>query len=289
MGRRQEHLAATNGAISVYYSIDYYSFTIPIRAPFGEIAHESIAFAINTFVSLIAGEHSHKFGAGSWGIEQAKGFYSVRLRHEVSGVALSLGTINAHIFCELSGRACNNLEAIDALMGIIQATHERCSRIDFAVDIVTDEDPETFCLERENKSFKSNGTINSPSGKTCYLGSRNSERMARVYRYSPPHPRSHLLRVEAEYKSDAAKVAAKRVTETNLREACLEAHKPFGWKSRLWDADATHAIKIPYKSYNPSNAATVRWLYGDVITALRNAIANGLVDLDDWLTKLAGD
>lgn len=273
----------------MYYSIDYYSFTLPIRAPFGEIDHESIRFAIQSFTSLVSGEHQHKFGYGSWGVEQAKGFYSTRLRHEVSGVAISLGTINAHLFIELSGRACNNLEAIDALMGIIQATHERCSRIDFAVDIVTDEDPELFSMSRNGKAFKSNGTINSPSGKTCYLGSRASERMARVYRYNPPHPRSHLLRVEAEYKGDAAKIASKHLIETDVRQACLDAHKPFGWEHPAWDEEGTDGVKIPYKSYNPSNAATVRWLYGDVITALRKAITEGLVDLDEWLTKLAGD
>jgi hypothetical protein len=30
-------------------------------------------------------------------------------------------------------------------------------------------------------------------------------------------------------------------------------------------------------------------LYGDVITALRKAVENGIVDLDDWLLKLSGD
>lgn len=273
----------------MYYSIDYYSYTIPVRAPFGEIDHESINYAINSFVSTLPQEHEHKFGFGSWGVEAAKGFYSTRLRHEVSGVALSIGTVNAHVFVELSGRACNNLDALSILDEIIHASHDRCSRIDFAVDIQTDEDPERFSGLREGRAFKSNGTINSPSGKTCYLGSRSSERMARVYRYYEPHPRSNLLRVEAEYKGAAAKVAAKHFVEVGLRQACLDAHKPFRWTSSVWDEEEGEGVKLPYKSYNPSNASTVRWLYGDVITALRKAIGMGLVDLDDWLAKLSGD
>jgi hypothetical protein len=270
-------------------SIDYYAFTLPIRAPFGEIDHESIAFAVNAFVSLISADHAHKFGTGSWGIEQAKGFYSVRLRHEISGVALSIGTINAHVFCELSGRACNNLEAIDQLIPIIRATNVHCSRIDFAIDILTETDPEHFSASRNSRAFKSNGTINSPSGKTCYFGSRSSERMARVYRYNEPHPRASYLRVEAEYKGSAAKATAKHLLETSLFQACLDAHKPFGWTHPDWDEREHKSEKIAYKAYHPSNASTVRWLYGDVITALRKAIADGLVDLDDWLIKLAGD
>lgn len=273
----------------MYTSIDYYACTIPIRAPFGEIDHESISFAINAFTSLLSPDHSHKFGYGSWGVEQAKGFYSLRLRHEVSGVALSVGTINAHVFVELSGRACNNLDAIDQLLPLIRQTHFHCSRVDFAVDIETATDPEIFSTLRNGRAFKSNGTINSTSGKTCYLGSRSSERMARVYRYYEPHPRHNLLRVEAEYKGDAAKAAAKHLLETSLFQACMDAHAPFGWKHPDWDTNEGNASKISYKSYNPSNASTVRWLYGDVITALRKAIEEGLVDLDDWLIKLAGD
>lgn len=273
----------------MFPSIDYYAFTLPIRAPFGEIDHESIAFAINSFTSLMSAEHSHKFGTGSWGVEQAKGFYSLRLRHEVTGVALSIGTINSHVFCELSGRACNNLDAIDQLQSIIRATYTHCSRIDFAIDILTDCDPERFSAFRNGRAFKSNGTINSPSGKTCYFGSRSSERMARVYRYFKPHPRSDFLRVEAEYKGNAAKVAAEHLLKTTLFQACLDAHKPFGWTHPDWDEKEHVGEKIAYKSYNPSNASTVRWLYGDVITALRKAIADGLVELDDWLMVLSGD
>ena len=245
--------------------------------------------AISEFLRFIPDSEHHKFGLGNWGIEAARGFYSVRLRHEATGIAISFGSVNQHLFVELSGRACNNLDAIDALTSLIAQTTERCSRIDFAVDIECETDPEWFCTERGGSSFKSNGTIVSPSGKTCYLGSRKSERMARVYRYAPPHPRSNFLRVEAEYKGNAGKVAAKHLIATDLRTACLDAHQPFGWEHGVWKPDADDARKIPYKAYRPDNASTVRWLYGDVITALRKAVEAGLVDLDDWLSKLAGD
>ncbi|MEO5645852.1 MAG: hypothetical protein ABIQ91_00020 [Candidatus Paceibacterota bacterium] len=273
----------------MFYSIDYYSFTIPIRAPYGVIDHEAIRSTVNTFVTLLPEDIRHKFGFGSWGIEKGTGFYSTRLRHEITGVALSIGGTNAHIFIEFSGRACYNFEAGDHLLPLIQATHERCSRVDFAVDIETETLPTEFSTHRKGSAFKSNGTINSPSGQTCYIGARASERMVRVYRYYKPHPRSNILRVEAEYKGDAAKASSKHLLEVGLQQACLDAHAPFGWQHIDWDTEGETGEKLTYKSYNPSNANTIRWLYGDVITALRKAIENGIVDLDDWLAKLAGD
>lgn len=272
----------------MYYSIDYYSFTIQQKAVFGNIGEETQKHVISQFLPSISPDHHHKFGIGSWGIEKGSGFYSYRLRHESTGIALSFGEINAHVFVELSGRACQNLDAISNLLPIVLATYERCSRIDFAVDILTEESPEHFSASRNSRAFKANGTINSPSGQTCYLGSRKSERMARVYRYYEPHPRSNLLRVEAEYKGDAAKAMAKHLSQTDVRTACLDAHQPFGWTHPIWGDAEGEGVKIPYKSYNPSNASTVRWLYGDVITALRKAIELDLVDLTDWLDVLSG-
>jgi hypothetical protein len=290
-GRFGENVFVNNleAGDALIYSIDYYSFIIPVRIVIYENERETLNHAIQEFLRFVPDIEHHKFGLGNWGIEQSRGFYSTRIRHEISGVAISFGTVNSHLFCELSGRACNNFDAIDALDPLINATKDKCSRIDFAVDIATECDPEHFCTKRGGNSFKSNGTIVSPSGKTCYLGSRKSERMARVYRYAPPHPRSGFLRVEAEYKGDAAKAAASHFTETDIRTACVDAHKPFGWLHDDWNTEGDAGEKIAYTAYRPSNASTVRWLYGDVITALRKAIQEGLVDLDDWLGKLGGD
>jgi hypothetical protein len=92
--------------------------------------------------------------------------------------------------------------------------------------------------------------------------------------------------MEAEYKGDAAKVMSKLVTEKAIPQACMVAHAPFMWEHSDWIDAGEVAEKLPYKAYNPSNASTLRWLYGDVITAIRKAIDNDLLDLDDWLCKL---
>ncbi len=282
-------LCHSNGDNNVYYSIDYYSFTIPTEKPFEDGMFFNVQDQVlKTFISLFP-EHLSTFSnVEDWTHESAARFYQHRLRHDVTKVALSYGKINAHILVELSGFACNQFDSRDLLLPLIEQTHQRTSRIDFAVDIHTTTDPKVFIDERGNKSFKSSGHKVSPTGRTYYIGGRTSERMARVYRYNEPHPRSHLLRVEAEYKGEAAKVAAGHLSTSGLQQSCLDAHHPFQWQHTDWQQDGIQSEKMPYKAYKPENASTVRWLYGDVITALRKAIKAELVDLDEWLKVLKG-
>jgi hypothetical protein len=89
--------------------------------------------------------------------------------------------------------------------------------------------------------------------------------------------------VEAEYKHDAAKSASKHYIETGLIKASLDAHQAFQWKHAAWTPEIVGASKIPYTAYRPDNASTVRWLYGDVVTALSKAVKTGLVDFDAWV------
>jgi len=268
------------------YSIDYFAMTIPIRSPIGEFGNETLLSTIKSFTSFFQLEDGIYELAGSWGIEGGTRPYSTRLRHSITDVCLSVGNANAHIYVEFAGKACNNYEAKGGLDDIIQRSADRVSRIDFAVDILTDIDPRDFSEQRTNRSFKSSGNKRTPSGRTEYIGGRTSERMARVYRYEPPHPRAHLLRVEAEYKGLAAKAASKHYLEVGLQQAAMDAHQAFGWKHSAWSPSIEAGGKIEYKTYRPENASAIRWLYGDVITALSKAIKKELIVLDEWLEFL---
>jgi len=262
----------------MFHKIDYYAFTIPARLAFNEVTDEIQEFVQQTFTSLLTGEDILKSLESGWSIERAKGFYSHRLRHETTGVALSFGSVNAHVYVELSGKACDCLESADALSPLITATAAKCSRIDFAVDFVTEEKPEWFSALRNDTRWKFCSHIISASGTTDYVGSRTGERMARVYRYNPPHPRAHLLRVEAEYKGQAAKAIVKELETHSLFDVCMMAHAVFGWHSGLWAGLESNAVKVPYSAHTPDNAATVRWLYGTVASSVRKAILDGLID-----------
>jgi len=271
----------------VFYSIDYYSFTIPTENPFTEgMFHDNQDQVLKAFVSICNVQSMLLWTPSDFTVEKGARFYSHRMRHIDTDVTLSWGETNSHILVELAGKACNNLDAIDALIPIIRATYGRTSRIDFAVDIQCKTDPIEFISERTNKAFKSSGSKRSPTGRTEYIGGRTSERMARVYRHNPPHPRSNFLRVEAEYKGGAAKAASKHLVEVGILQASLDAHQPFQWKHSEWKPDTSTASKIPYTSYKPADASTVRWLYDSVATAARKASQKGILDLDEWLAYI---
>jgi len=267
--------------------IDYYSYTIPLKEPMGRGMFDSDKqMAIQLFYESVQADQFKNGIADNWETESAKGFYQTRLRHSPSNVALSYGAINSHIFVELAGQACANFDSQDLLLPLIERTWERATRIDFAIDIKTEIAPKTFIEARTNKSFKSSGSKYSPTGGTEYLGGRSSERMARVYRYYSPHPRHEYLRVETEYKGDAAKASAKHLVETNVQQASLDAHQPFGWSHAVWNAGDCTATRISYRTYRPDTASTLVWLYGDVVTALRKAAKTGLLDIEEWLKFL---
>src|ERR1044071_1571589 len=267
----------------MFSKIGYYSFTILFDAPSVIRREELFNLVLKTFVSVSDFQPERFLNISEYSVEQGARQYHYRLRHNSSEMALSFGGINNHILVECAGKTCDTFDSADLLYPLISATCERTTRIDFAVDIETTEDPRTFSAFRNSKAFKSSGEQRTPSGRTNYVGGRKGERMARVYRYEPPHPRSHLLRVEAEYKGHAAKAAAGHLLEVGVRQACLDAHSPFQWTSPTWSPENGSGIKIPYKAYRPENAATVRWLYGDVVTALSKALKKGLIDWDEWL------
>lgn len=262
----------------MFHKIDYYAYTIPARLAFNEVTDEIQEFVRTTFTSSLPASEMVASLESGWSIERAKGFYSHRLRHEITGVALSFGTINAHVYVELSGKACDCLESANILSSLIESTKAKCSRIDFALDFVTEIKPEQFSAFRNEIRWKYVSHITGASGTTDYIGSRTGERMARVYRYNPPHPRAHMLRVEAEYKGAAAKAICKELEQNSLEQVCLMAHAPFGWSHCLFKDLESEAVKVPYSAHNPDNAATVRWLYGVVASSVRKAILDGLID-----------
>jgi len=271
----------------VIISIDYYSFTIPTERDFNNnMFNSNMLFVTNLFSTYFNDIALQEFFSLNWSVENAKGFYRTRLRHQTTDVTLSFGSVNLHVFVELAGKACANFDSRDLLEPLIAQTADRSTRIDFAIDIKTSTKPIDFITVRKGKAFKSSGSRYSESGETEYLGSRSAERMARVYRYYPPHPRSDFLRVETEYKGNAAKVFSDVLARDGLEKTALAAHLPFGWQHADFKPADTSISRITVPYTRPQNASTVRWLYSDVITSLRRATREGLIDLEDWLKKL---
>lgn len=212
--------------------IDWYSFTVALSAPVYGDGPDSLRIVHDALQRLQLPGLDEFTPDGTWRLDTARGFYASRATHLTSGLSASWGPVNPHLFVELPGQACSFFQSQNALSGLIQASCDRASRVDAAIDILTQTTPQEFVEKGHAKRFgDSVGFMSSTTGQTCYVGSRKGDRCARVYRYFPPHPRAHLLRVEAEYKHDDAKALARVIADAGDLRGVATAHTCFEWAS----------------------------------------------------------
>lgn len=133
---------------------------------------------------------------------------------------------------EIGGKACAYLHASQRLQAVVLKALEvgNVTRLDIAVDMETDTDPRDFVEQRSNKRQKSVETAVSSTGTTCYIGSRKSDRYARVYRYNDPHPRADLLRCEMVFRGKHADIAARQWLAVGDEELAARAGNIYGWE-----------------------------------------------------------
>jgi len=182
-----------------------------------------------------------------------------------------------HATIEISGQGCERLIEMGGMETILRAAQERVTRIDIATDIETDIAPTDFVANLAHERMRSSGVITSDSGQTCYVGSKQSERFARVYRYYYPHPRWNLLRVEHVFRRDHAKAVANALVENTidaLETACGQA---FGWNHPEWQPGETSAPDISVVAAEKNAGKTVSWLVRSVAPAFQRLIADGTI------------
>jgi len=216
--------------------IDWYSFTVPTVTPLSATGQETYDVINQMLAALFGAAIDPLEPIGTWSISEARGFYKWRAVHVGSRLTLSWGEVNPHVFVELPGQACTWAREVAVFERLVKMTADRASRIDAAIDIVTATTPEQFVAAGHAARFSDSlGNIKSKTGDTYYVGSRKSDRCARVYRYAPPHPRSHLLRIEAEYKGASARILAGTIASAGQLEAVRAAHAAFEWTSKELD------------------------------------------------------
>jgi len=211
------------------------------------------------------------------------GFYDHKIQHPYLLTTISWRAGNPYALCELSGRSVDLVLSRITASELAESAKGRCTRIDLATDIDTALQPSEFCGAGYSKRILSTSTIDSPSGQTVYIGSRKGERMARVYRYHAPHPRSHLLRVEVELKGEAAKGATSEMSRVSLIDLTNAVNLAFDWQHPLWLEGKLMVSKIPARAYDNDHAQTLRWLRLAVTPAMKKLHANGAWNIFQWL------
>lgn len=271
---------------TVLCKVDWYSFTFPTSSPYETCGEDTVADIMERLDRVLLGLWKPVIRGHGWEVQKGRGFYQHAIVDDDSKVRMSFGNVNPHVYVECSGQACSYLRSAGILNDLIELTGDRASRIDFAADFECDVKPQDFIVKAHCPAYKGRGFITSEQGDTFYIGSRKSKRMLRVYRYHAPHPRSHLLRCEAEYKGAAAKAAVKALLSNGEAVATQRALAPFGLQHELYLSANFETSKIVSKPSDRAGIGTWQWLEKQVKPALLKLAADEPQELQAWLRSI---
>jgi len=257
--------------------IDWLSFTIPMVYDTEE--GDNYARAIrNGFLYLFPLDMVESVFGGAWAVgERSRAPYVDVWVDRESGISLYGSPNLTHATVEISGSGCETLISNGKLDHVLRGCAERITRIDIACDIETEVTPVEFVSLHSHERMRSSGVITSDTGQTCYAGSKQSERFARVYRYNPPHPRSNLLRAEHVFRRQHAKQVANAIVELGFPNVAHAVGKIFGWAHPIWNVDSTVDVDLSITSPERNAGKTVSWIVRSVAPAIQRLIADGTI------------
>lgn len=190
------------------------------------------------------------------------------------------------ILVEHTGVGCSLLESEGHLATVIETYKDRLSRIDIATDIFCEASPLEFAEKREAGRISASGFQTSKTGETVYIGSKKSDRTAKVYRYNYPHPRHEWLRIEYTYRGEQARKAANYLTNNSLADLALVSAERYKWMHEDWKPAQNQLNEL--KAWRPERKAgkTVMWIYSQVIPAIAKLVKADVISLNDIIAAL---
>jgi hypothetical protein len=265
--------------------IDWLSFTVKFTAGEGWDERDALAAALTEVLDL----DDHFFDAvgtlEGWEWRAGRKPYSASFCRPDGGVAVFVHERLPHALIEVSGKGCETLGEHPAAADILHSITQRLTRIDLACDVLTEVRPLDFVAQRDAGRFKSHSEVVSESGETCYIGSRSSNRYARVYRYNPPHERAHLLRCEYVLKAEDAKLTAAAILNSDHYSVAAALGTQFGWQHPVWQVDAPSEVLL--RSWRPDRreGKTVYWLADTIAPLLVRLHREGVIDAAQWFRE----
>lgn len=257
--------------------VDWLTFTIPMIY-FGE-GENAYAKAIEAgFTDMFGVELRDLFLQGAWvRNERSRAPYTDAWKLPDGTITLFASPDLTHACVEVSGQGCEKLIDEGILTDVIKACKERITRIDIACDIETTTRPEEFVKQTSHERMRTSGHVISDTGETCYVGSQKSERYARVYRYNPPHPRSHLLRVEHVFRKEYAKKVGAAIAENGIEQVAVSAGLAFGWAHADWQPSIVDSADISIVRERGNSGNTIYWLVNSVAPAFKRLCETGAI------------
>lgn len=218
-----------------------------------------------------------------WQIVKPRAPYSYARRTDDATRTLYVHPLASHFTLEVSGTHCQRIAHLIPL--VCRDFAGAFSRLDVAVDMATETTPTTFTKAVVAGRIKTRSEMVSSSGETVYLGSRSSERFARIYRYAAPHPRSHLLRAEFQLKGQYANAAAEAIAAgETVASVAAGLGQAFGFTHADWKPgdDPPKALKV---ATHAQSGSTVYWLTTTVAPLLRRLRREGKLDVQMWFDE----
>lgn len=255
--------------------IDWISFTIPGGEPDPTATNPGWAVALLALSNVSKGlrrlfEHEGTVldGAG-------RAPFKASLRNQEIGISVFYGHKKNLVLVEISGLGCETLRRFDGEQKLLSAAHDRLTRLDIACDFESGVSPAEFSSQRATDRFTSGAHMTSETGETVYVGSRTSDRYARVYRYHPPHPRSNFLRCEMVLRDEQARLTAQTLLTEPLDIVAQRVGLAFGWSHPLWGSTSSALEKLSASRPVDRGGGTVRWLFTQVLSAISKLINEG--------------
>lgn len=270
----------------MFVKVDWISFSLTWSQPNGRGGEELWANMSAALNELGFDHLPEKLNMlTTWERQAGRAPYRESLFDVTSGARIYYHENLQHCLFELSGVACDWLERHGNLYYVLNAVQSRLTRIDIAADMLTDTRPSEFVAMRDEKRFKSSGSQISESGETFYLGSRHSNRFCRVYRYNPPHERSHLLRCEFQIKAEDARRVPAAIFADGIESVAEAMKEKFGFKHPCWSQRDVSPAEI--KAWRPDRAEgkTLFWLADTVAPLLARLQKEGVIDVNTWIEE----
>jgi hypothetical protein len=268
----------------MHVKIDWLSFTV--KREVQDDDNEGIALQ-QVFASVLELHDSFFDAVGTlegWQWRNGRKPYSASFARPDGGVAIYVHPRLPHALIEVSGKGCETLSAYPGAADLLEGISGRLTRLDLACDMLTDTRPLEFVEQRDQGRFKAHSEIVSESGETCYIGSRTSNRYARVYRYNEPHERAHLLRCEFVVKAEDARNTALAILNDGHYDVAAALGIQFGWNHPAWDVSPVNEVEL--KAWRPERreGKTLFWLADTIAPLLVRLHNDGTLDVREWLS-----
>lgn len=262
--------------------VDWYSFTVPIDESLTTALEFAAMFTDETRRHISHSLFKEIFECDGWEYGSGRRPYPVGYSNRDKGIFVWFGKQN-HALVEFSGTGCEFLRQKGLLLQLMKSTAERVTRIDIAIDYRTEKTPSEIVSQIPKGRFKATSSVKSESGETEYLGSKKSDRYARIYRYSEPHPRHEWLRTEFVVRKPHAQVAIENTLAHGVSYAAQMLANTFKVNEvmpRLDNVDET----LPAVRNDRKESKTVTWLIKQAAPAFRKLVQSGVIqNPDDFL------